>query len=386
VSFILRLIEAMMASQAYPFAVFSGVVFLITLVNHLYMPKLVTGTGKPTSRLSILVPARDEERNIERCLASLLSQDHPDYEVIVLNDGSKDRTGEIIGKLKLTYPNLRSIDGLPLPEGWRGKNWACWQLAGAAAGEVLLFTDADTEHGNDSGTCACYALESSGAGLVSGMVRQRMLTIPEMLMVPVMNWAMMCFMPLPLAHVRRRFMLSAACGQYMAFTRDSYKACGGHDAIKDKVLDDSELAKSVKSAGMRALLYDATDQVSCRMYTNAVEAVAGFTKNLFSVFGNRISLHIFIWTWLLSTTMLPLAYLLILPGGRYAGATLLSSAFTFSYWLLAFRRAKVPVFLSLAFPLMLPLWFWLAMRSMAKVLSGKATWKGRGLGRGQFRI
>ncbi len=382
----LRLIGSMMSYQAYPFMVFSGVILIIALTNHLYMPKLSRSPGSLRRRLSILVPARDEERNIEGCLASLLSQDHPDYEVVVLNDGSRDRTGEIIERLKLSYPNLRSLEGLPLPDGWRGKNWACWQLARAAEGEVLLFTDADTIHAEDSGSCACSALMSSGAGLISGMVRQRMLTIPEMLLVPVMNWAMMCFMPLPLAHVRGRFMLPAACGQFMAFTKDSYRLCGGHEAIKGKVLDDAELARSVKAAGMRSLLYDATSKVSCRMYTNAAEAVAGFTKNLFSVFRNRVLLHIFIWTWLLITTMVPLIYLLTSPGGESMPAALISTALTLSYWLIAFSRAKVPLPLAFAYPVMLPLWFWLAMRSMARVLSGKATWKGRGIGKGQFRI
>lgn len=382
----LRLIGSMMSYQAYPFMVFSGVILIIALTNHLYMPKLSRSPGSLRRRLSILVPARDEERNIDGCLASLLSQDHPDYEVVVLNDGSRDRTGEIIERLKLSYPNLRSLEGLPLPDGWRGKNWACWQLARAAEGEVLLFTDADTIHAEDSGSCACSALMSSGAGLISGMVRQRMLTIPEMLLVPVMNWAMMCFMPLPLAHVRGRFMLPAACGQFMAFTKDSYRLCGGHEAIKGKVLDDAELARSVKAAGMRSLLYDATGKVSCRMYTSAAEAVAGFTKNLFSVFRNRVLLHIFIWTWLLITTMVPLIYLLAYPGGESMPAALISAALTLSYWSVAFSRAKVPLPLAFAYPVMLPLWFWLAMRSMAMVLSGKATWKGRGIGRGQFRI
>lgn len=385
-SFILKLMDEIMSNQAYPFAVFQGVVFIITLVNYLYMPRLRHSAGNPPRRLSILVPARDEERNIRPCLSSLLSQDHPDYEVIVLNDGSKDRTGEIIEDLKLTYPNLKSIEGKPLPEGWRGKNWACWQLYQASSGEILLFTDADTVHGKDSGSCACNALQASGAGLVSGMVRQKMLTIPEMMLVPVMNWAMMCFMPLPLAHVKGRFMLPAACGQYMAFTRESYRLCGGHEAIKGKVLDDSELARSVKSAGMRSLLYDATDQVSCRMYSNAAEAVSGFTKNLFSVFRNRVILHVFIWAWLLLTTMAPLFYLLVSLEGDYAPVALISAALALLYWGMAFHRAKVPALLALAYPLMLPLWFWLAMRSMARVISGKTTWKGRSLGKGQFRI
>ena len=379
-------ISALMITQAYPFLVFSGAIFVLTSINYIYMPKLAPSPLGPDKHLSILVPARNEEKNIEACLASLLRQDHPNYEVIVLDDGSTDRTGRIVERLMKDNPHLRLIAGEPLPDGWRGKNWACWQLSKAASGDVLLFTDADTMHAPDSGSCACTALERTGAGLVSGMVRQRMLSLGELMLVPVMNWAMMCFMPLPWAHKKGNILPPAACGQFMAFTRASYSLCGGHEAIRSKVLDDTELARAVKSAGMRPLLFDATAKVSCRMYIGLRDAVSGFTKNLFSVFRNRVLGHIFVWTWLLFSNMLPLLYILTANDRSYIVPASLSSVFTLAAWYLAFRKAKVPSLLAFAFPILMPLWFWLAMRSMLMVLSGRASWKGRNLGRGALKL
>lgn len=375
--------------QIYPFSVFLSVILCIALSNMLLMPRLKDSGANPKGALSILVPARNEEVNIEKCVLSLLGQNHPDFEVIVLDDNSTDRTSEILRRIADTHPRLKLMKGNELPPGWTGKNWACWQLAQASTGDFLLFTDADTYHASDSASAACQAISSEGAGLVSGLVRQKMLTLGELITVPVMNWAMICFMPLILAGKKRARMLTAACGQFMAFTRASYFGCGGHQAIKGEVLDDAELASLMKSSGMGSLLFDATDHVSCRMYRGFKEAVEGFTKNLFGVFRNRILLFSFIWSWLLLTMIAPFAYLFLLPEGsdpQFAVMALVSVGITLMIWLVAFVKARVPIYLAFFFPVILPLWFWLAMRSMYRVLTGKATWKGRGIGSRRIKL
>ena len=285
-----EILTNIMEFQIYPFCVFLSVILAIALSNMLLMPKLKDSGTNPKGALSILVPARNEEANIEKCVLSLLAQNHPDFEVIVLDDNSTDRTSEILKNMAASSPRLKLMKGTELPSGWTGKNWACWQLAQASKGEFLLFTDADTWQSSDSASAACQAIVSEGAGLVSGLVRQKMQTLGELVTVPVMNWAMICFMPLVLARKKRKQMLSAACGQFMAFSRSAYFGCGGHLAIKGEVLDDAELAKQIKDSGMSSLLFDATDHVSCRMYRGFKEAVEGFTKNLFGVFRNRILL------------------------------------------------------------------------------------------------
>ena len=142
-------------------------------------------------RVSVLVPARNEEANISNCVRSLLAQDYPDFEVVVLNDGSTDRTGEILAEL--AGARLRVLEGADLPEGWLGKNWACHQLAEAADGEIILFTDADTRHGPQSVRHGVAALEAEGADLLTAIPHEETVTWAERLVVPVIPWSILTF-------------------------------------------------------------------------------------------------------------------------------------------------------------------------------------------------
>ncbi len=379
---ILDLAVFSMRLQAYAFCVFLSIILIITIGNYLSMPLLTKRGVLRSGKLSILVPARNEERNIRKCVTSLLSQDHPNYEVVVIDDSSTDGTAAILGELSALYLRLRVLKGTPLPTGWTGKNWACHQLANAAEGDMLLFTDADTVHAPESASSAAMALQESEAGLISGMVRQSMLTAGELITVPIMNWAMMCFMPLPLAHSLPFPSLSAACGQFMAFDSKAYFACGGHEAIKGKVLDDAELARQMKGTGRKALLYDATGLVACRMYCSFNEAVAGFSKNLFAVVRNNVPIYLFLWTWLLLSMGMP-ALFLVLGGATVSRELLLpaclSVLISFLIWAVAFAKSKVTIWLAAFYPILMPIWFWLAVRSMVLVILKRTSWKGRPL-------
>ena len=166
-------------------------------------------------RVSVLVPARNEEANIGDCVRSLLSQDYPDFEVIVLDDGSRDRTGEILAELAARDPRLRVIAGRELPAGWLGKHWACQQLGEAADGELLLFTDADTRHGPRSLWNGAAASLAQGADLLTAFPRQEVVTWSEKLVVPFFPWSLLSFLPLALAYRVRSPAFCAAIGQYM---------------------------------------------------------------------------------------------------------------------------------------------------------------------------
>jgi len=121
--------------------------------------------------VSVLVPARNEALNIAACITSLLEQDYPDFEVIVLNDNSTDETPGILARLSKSHPRLQVLHGSPLPEDWHGKNWACRQLDQAATGELILFTDADTRHTPDMLRASVSALLAEGADLVTAFPR-----------------------------------------------------------------------------------------------------------------------------------------------------------------------------------------------------------------------
>ena len=256
--------------------------------------------------VSILVPARNERRSIGECVGSLLRQDYPDCEVIVLDDHSDDDTGSIVEKLfgeakkARTGLKARLLRGRPLPVGWTGKNWACHQLAQAAQGEFLLFTDADTVHGPGTVTAAvAYSLRNR-AGLLSAWPRLITGTLGEKLIVPVIVLVGMAFCPLWLqrwfqkrperAAGRDLRGLGAANGQFMFFTRRTYQRVGGHEGVRAHVVEDLTLGRKVAelmSEGERLFNCDALRFSTVRMYRSLGETWDGFTKNMRAAFDDQ---------------------------------------------------------------------------------------------------
>ena len=238
-------------------------------------------------RISVLIPARNEAANIGGCLDSLLQQDYPNCEILVLDDESEDGTGALVRDLARRDPRgrLRLLAGGPLPQGWLGKCHACAQLAAAATGDYLLFTDADTTHGARSLANALAVAEQWHVGLVSVLPRQRALTPPEQLLLPLLPFNILALLPVGLVRRRPEPSLSAGIGQFLFFRRGAYVATGGHAAVRDRVLDDVELARGVKAAGYRMALVGGGTSVRCRMYDSYGAIWRGFSKNLFDFYG-----------------------------------------------------------------------------------------------------
>lgn len=253
--------------------------------------------------VSILVPARNEERSIEACVGSLLHQDYPNCEVIVLDDHSDDGTAAIVERLMAAArPGLRVqlLTGQPLPDGWTGKNWACHQLAQAARGEFLFFTDADTEHAPGTITAAVAYAQRNRAGLVSAWPRLVTVTLGEKLIVPVILLVGMAFCPLWLqrwiqskperARGRDVRGMGVANGQFMFFTRGTYERIGGHEGVRAHVVEDVTLGRQVAELipeGERLFNCDALQFSSVRMYRSFGETWEGFTKNMRAAFDDR---------------------------------------------------------------------------------------------------
>jgi len=336
-----------------------------------------------TPRVSVLVPARNEEANIGACVTSLLAQDYPDLEVVVLNDHSTDRTGEILAEMT-RGERLRVVAGRDLPEGWLGKHWACHQLAEAASGELLLFTDADTRHGPASVRHGVAALHAEGADLLTAVPFEETVTAAEQLIVPVIPWSILTFLPLEVAYRTRSPAFSATIGQYMLFRANAYRAIGGHAAIATDPVDDISLGRRIKGGGFRWRLADATGDVRCRMYQNAEQVFEGFSKNLFSAFGNRALPFVGVWLWLEIVFLLPVAVLLArLLGAPVpnldAGIALAGVAAGLASWGVSHLRFGFPARLIPLYPLTMLLALTIALRSVALVRRGRTTWKGRTL-------
>lgn len=334
-------------------------------------------------RASILVPARNEEDNIEGCVRSLLAQDYPDFEVLVLNDDSGDRTRSILAALD-GEPRLRVLIGKPLPPDWLGKHWACHQLAQAAAGDLLLFTDADTRHHPQTLRDAVAALHVERADLLSALPRQIVGSWAERLIVPIIPWSLFALIPLALAHRLRRTSLVVAVGQYMLFRREAYDRSGGHAAVRQNAVDDIALARRIVSQGLRWRLVDGGGRIECRMYRNLGHVMEGLSKNLFAAFDYGWPQFLFVWTWMglvfvIWPMLLGLGLLGVMLPGFSLEAAVVAAAGSIGLWLIVTRRFSLPAYLALLYPISMALTVIIAFRSMVLTLTGRATWRGRTL-------
>lgn len=358
-----------------------GAAFLLICISNLFVvPKLRKPREIRDVRVSLLVPARNEENNIERCMRSLLAQQYDNYEVVVLNDNSTDATGEILERLSKEYPRLKVMKGKPLPEGWLGMCWACMQLAEAADGKYLMFFDADTWHEPIALGATLEVFEKMDADCISGIARHHLGTFGEMISVTVAPWGMMSYIPCVLMHYFRLKFPSIAAGMYMCFRKDKYFEVGGHSAVKFNAVLDKDLAKIMKGRGMKVIMVDATEAVHVRMYHNMKEAFAGFGKNMFAAFEYKVIPFVGVFVAMLAAILLPFAYLA--SNGTTADSMLTARAailigLSLALWIIVHIKTKLPLWLAFIYPLLLISWFFMAMNSIGHAIFGKSSWKGR---------
>jgi len=258
-------------------------ILISNLIELRPLPQVMEGREGAGPMVSVLVPARNEEDTIARCIASLERQQYPEFEILILDDGSTDRTAEILRRLeKEGGGRVRIFSGKPLPQGWHGKSWACFQLAGEARGDMFLFTDADTAHGPDSIARSVKGIEESGADMLSLTPFQELGSFWEKVVVPMVYVILVSLLPIRLVKSSRQPSFCFANGQFILFRREFYSRMGGHEAVRRDLVEDVWLCMKAKSLGGRVAAYNGTDVVSCRMYRNFREVWAGFSKNLFA--------------------------------------------------------------------------------------------------------
>jgi chlorobactene glucosyltransferase len=362
----------------------TGILFaiLLNLLNNLRLLKRLNigerrSTGSPS--VSVLIPARNESKNIEKCVISILEQDYPNFEVIVLDDFSEDDTLFKLEKVKKRYPQLQIYKNDKLPEGWTGKNFACYNLSKYATGDWLLFTDADTVHSKNSISASIDAIISEKAELLSIMPELIMETLPEKLFMPLVHFAFFSFIPFGLMNTIKEPRVVIALGPYMLINTKFYRKIGGHEKIKDKIVDDLQLAQEVKRNGGKVVFYDGQDDVSLRFYTNFKDLWNGFSKNSFGAFNNSplILLVFLLFNFLLY--ILPIFTFLygILKLELYFFPTLQVLLITLHRYVLSVRF-KINLRLILLHPAALLFGFLIALNSMRLTLSNKAlVWKER---------
>jgi chlorobactene glucosyltransferase len=275
---------------------------------------LIGQTLKNPPLISILIPARNEAENISRCLKSLLKQDYPNLEIIVLNDNSTDETCKVVNEIAQKDSRVRLVDGAPLEEGWIGKNFASHQLAKQAKGEYFIFTDADTLHFPKTVSSALGALIATKVDALSIYPRQIMVTFAERMTVPIINTALQCFIPFILIKKSKSPLFCTALGQFMMFKREVYEKIGGYETIKGHLVDDIQISKKVKKSGYKFMIFDGRNSIFCRMYKSLKGVIIGLAKSIYPAFNGNV-LALFSFTGVLTATLL--VPFILLPLGAF---------------------------------------------------------------------
>ena len=347
------------------------------------VPVLGAPPEAPLPVLSIVVPARDEARSIERCVRSLLAQRWLDFEVIVVDDRSTDATPEIVERLAREDGRVRLVRGAELPAGWVGKPWALVQGVRHARGDWFLFTDADSVHEPAGAASALWFATGMGIDALSIATRQELVTFWERAMLPSVL-GMILFVSGTLGDINdpAKPKKALANGQYILVSREAYAALGGHEALRGEIVEDVEFAKLLKADGRFRMLLAGGDRIaSVRMYHSFAEIWAGFTKNVYlGAKGNVFALCGGIAFTSLISVVPPALALRSLTRGRFAlgfEALAVSTAIVAAAsW--GMRRAAFPRRLALLQPLGTALFGAIIANSMLSVLSGRGVeWRGR---------
>lgn len=274
---------------------------LIFLRNRVDLTPLYTmRESNENPKISVCIPARNEEETIGKLLASLKNQTWTNYTVHVLDDQSTDHTFEIADSYQKKYPGKFFIhSGEDKPKGWLGKSWACYQLSKKTNGKLLLFLDADTEIKSTFLEHTVYSMAHYNLDMLTVWPRQKLITFWEQTIIPVVFYTLLTLLPaiyvyrvprwIP-SNLRKKMApkFAAACGQCLAFRRDTYEKIGGHESVKDQVVEDVELAKVIKEYGYTLRMFSGIGSISCRMYSNRTEILEGFRKNFLLGFNNNI--------------------------------------------------------------------------------------------------
>jgi len=251
----------------------------LTLANlRAFRPAPPPAAGPPPA-VSVLVPARNEERAIGRLCRDVLASTGVDLELVVLDDSSDDRTAAIVADIAAEDPRVRVVAGRPLPAGWCGKQHACRQLAEAARHDTWVFLDVDVSPA-PAAVARCVAfLDASGAALASGFPRQATSGLLDWLLLPLIHFILLGYLPIVRSRQDSSPGLAAGCGQLFVTRRGDYERAGGHAAIKASLHDGVKLPRAYRRAGLATDIFDATDLASCRMYERSTDVWRGLSKN-----------------------------------------------------------------------------------------------------------
>jgi chlorobactene glucosyltransferase len=327
-------------------------------------------------RVSAIIAARNEELDLGACLDSLLAQDYPDLEILVVDGGSTDRTRDVA---RARGPRVRLLEEPPLPDGWVGKNWACHVGAQAATGAFLLFTDADVRYEPSVVRATVRWAEREGAALATLAPRFEAVGFWEKVVLPFYAQMVLTYFRTPRVNLPRS-RAAMANGQFMMVRRAAYDQVGGHAAIRSAVLEDVRLAQEFRAAGLPLRVAWAPELLTTRMYRDRHEMFEGLLKN---IHGTRFSVarQLGFLAGLVGLFWLPL---LLLPIGWLAGSVVIAAVGAlldlalFAKHVGFARGLRLDPSYGLLYPLAVGFYVVLLTTSMARGIARRPiAWKGR---------
>ncbi|GAC1407416.1 MAG: glycosyltransferase family 2 protein [Candidatus Velthaea sp.] len=333
--------------------------------------------------ISIVVPARNEERSIERCVRSLLVQTAPHVEVIVVDDRSSDTTPEILERLARENARLLVVRGAPLPQGWVGKPWALHQGSQVARGRWLLFTDADSEHAPFSVTSVLAFARSTASDAVTISTHQELGSLAERIVLPsILGLIFFASGTFATLNDPARPERALANGQYIFIARRAYDALGGHESVRDRIVEDVELARRIKRDGrFRLTIAGGEELARVRMYHSLREIWDGFTKNVYFGAEGRADRLILGLAFMSAISLLPPVLAINALAKRRpfeAAEALAASAATMASAAWAIDAVRLDRRLGWFQPLGTAVMAAITINSTARILSGRGVeWRGR---------
>lgn len=372
----------------------AGLIVIYWLHNQYHLDIIVEPVDPPLNApmISVCIPARNEERNIRACVEAVLNQTYPNFEVIVLDDRSTDSTLEILRGVAAQNDKLKIINGSDLPSGWAGKPHALYQAANACdeRNEWLCFIDADTFLAPEAlASCYIKAVETN-ADLFTMMTKQITETFWERVVMPLVMTALSVgFSPRKVNDPKRKDAI--ANGQFIFIKRSVYDAIGGHESVKDQIVEDKAISEKVKWSGYRLIVADGMQVARTRMYTSLAEMWEGWTKNIYLGLREQIGLIVLgafgALVTVIAALVLPLWPLLgllwLLRSGGWIAIVIILEALIL-WGVLIYVRAMVaqdmniPRWYALTTPLGAAIFAAMMFTSTWKVISGQGvTWRGR---------
>lgn len=351
---------------------FLGMQLCNALLNFIFQQRIGPAPGERHTSLSVLIPARNEASNIGPLLEALRKIEYRNLEILVCDDASTDETAALVRECMEKDERITLFSSDPLPKGWLGKNFACFQLAQRAKGDYWVFVDADVVLIGEVLPDAVAFAKKHRLGLLSVFPKQLQLSAGEKCTVPIMHYILLTLLPLIFVRVSPFASHSAANGQFMLFDAQTYKKWQPHRRMKESRVEDIAIAKYYKSNRIRMACIVGEERILCRMYASYKEALNGFSKNIFMFFGNVPLLAFLFWMGAFAGAIPVMLY-----GGPWGWVYLCGIV---SVQLLYARTAKQRIGETLLFfPAHLFFLFHVMVTAFIQQKKKQYTWKGRNI-------